>query len=451
MAEPQDSATIVFEDLSTGLMVQYEGGLHEQFAHNGGSTTNRWFKPNKTRLTGKTYNIKNETKPMAASRVSNDLFATFPTPRAYTIGEYNIDIDETSGDNDLHRVATSIRVSHVDIMRAKNNPHEIVPLVQKLRRDALTDVDNSIAMHRWLDTNSTMATVDGDPVQNDTFFYGTSAAHTNQTSCRAKITSGSISYFTDGQVIDVYNSGGTSDFTSVNVLDVNAVDNSIAITHTADVANITTGDTLHLSGEYGNSLISMGEWWGGETTIYGVNRATAGNRWMIPTRTRVGETAIPYDPTMLNDAARALRHIRDENGGYVMFTSPEIMNDVIEKADEKTIIQQPTSNTNGPFATYGFQGFVYYHPSFGKIALESDPFCKQGIIRLIRVGDWGSIWGTTEQFEWLPGALGGIWERLQFSTTSVQKGMFYEANGYVTMCDWCKAPRRQLDILNISQ
>lgn len=453
MAEPQDSATIVFEDLSDGLMVQYEGGLHSQFSRLG-STTNRWFKPNKTRLTGKVFEVKNEDKLHSGARVSNNVFAAFPTPRTYAIQSYSITLDETAGNNDLHRIATSIRVSHVDIKRAMNNPHEVVNLVQKLRRDAVLDVDNSVAMHRWLDTNSTLATVDGDPVQNDDFFYGSGSAHTNQTSCRAKITGGSISYFSDGQIIDVRNSGGADYATNgedVEVIDVNVADNSIGISGSADVAAITTGDTLHLSDEYANGIVSMGAIFGGETTVFGVDRSTAGNRWMIPTRMRVGESNAPYDPTMLNDAARTLRHIRDENGGYVMFCSPEIMNDVIEKADEKTIIQQPVTNSSGPFATYGFQGFVYYHPSFGKIALESDPFCVQNTIRMLRVGDWGSLWGTTESFEWLPGALGGIWERLQESTSSVQKGMFYEANGYATMVDWCKRPRLQLDIKNISQ
>lgn len=453
MAEPQDSATIVFEDLTAGLMTQYEGGLHSQFERLG-STTNRWFKPNKKRLTGKDFEVKVEHRRLANARVSDDVFAAFPTPRAYGLTTYTISIDETSADNDLHRVATSIRVSHVDIKRAMNNPHEVVNLVERLRTEAVEDANNSVALHRWLDTNSTLATVDGDPVQNDNFFYGSGSAHTNQTSCRAKLTSGSIGRFTDGMVIDVRNSGG-ADYAAngedVTVIDVNVVDKSIGISGSADLAAITTGDTLHLSDEYGNSITSMGAWFGGETTIFGVNRATGGNRWMIPTRTRVGATAAPWNPEFLNEAALAAGYIRDERSRFVGFTTPDIMNDVIEKADEKTVFQAPLTANSNPFATYGFKGFIYFHPSFGELALQTDPYCADGIVRIMDMSTWGSLWGTTENFQWLPAELGGIWTRLNQSTSSVQKGMFYEANGYLTLCDYCKIPRRNIDITNISQ
>src|SRR5690606_14587387 len=149
-----------------GLRKQYHPGYLVQHARHG-RKTNAVFNPTKRRLTGKQLEITVAHYLQSGARASNDLFSSLPTPRAHKVDTYDVVIDDTSASNHLTRIMTAIRTDIYSLRRARNNPEQKVDLIMRLRREAAADVAEHLARSRWLDSNATMATVDGDPVQND--------------------------------------------------------------------------------------------------------------------------------------------------------------------------------------------------------------------------------------------------------------------------------------------
>jgi len=451
MANPQDGASYIFQLLSQLFLEQRTAKFQEAF-HRFGGKTNKWLNPNKKRMGGKKLTVDVETQLLANARVNNDFLADIVGSGTYGTAQYFPTIDKTAASNDLHRISTSLIISQIDLDRAKGNPQERVNLVMKLRRDSRKDIQERLAFERWADSNSTMGVISG--VSKDTTgYFDSSLAVTNDSVIRAQLST-PIAYFHDGQVIEAFTAGGTQHASALTltVKDVNASDNSIAISSSADISAIVAGDELFLSGERGHSYISMGDWFDNSgTTLYGVDRSASGNRWMNTTHTRNGKSNQPMQLSFFDDAAVTLGNISDDDSrGYVMMTSPEILKDFVELVDQAAIIELPAGRDNNFFAKYGYRGAFYRHPTFGEVALQSDQFSTRNIIRLIRPSDWEAYYGTQAGFEWLPGTISDIWSRIP-ATTNDGTTMFYSAAGYLAGFDICTAPRKQLQINGIAQ
>lgn len=452
MAEPQDSTTVIFEDLSAAIRIQDRGELLTQFQRLDGAT-NRLFKPTKRKLTGKVLEVHNEHRISSGARCNDNILADITEVSKYEVDKYNVTLDETAGNNDLHRVSTGIMITEIDVKRMQNNPSEIVNLALKLRRDATRDWTEHLAFLRQADSNAIAGVITGDPVQNDDFFFDGGTAHTSQTSVRVKLST-PIAYFHDGQTCDVHDTGNAtarSNATSLTVIDANYADQSIGLSGSSDLVAIVTGDEIFFSGERGKGFISLGTWFERETTIFGKDRTTAGNRWLECTHIRSEETVnASLQPSWLDQAALAAQYIAaDSKVGYVLTTTPEIHTQFLQLIQEQAWVPVDPKQSELT-ANWGFTGLQYHHPSLGRVGLQPDPFHPTNKIRLIRPDQWEFIWGTTTGFHWIQGQQ-GIFYRPNSTTNAQYHSMMWRAEGYMIGCDICTNPRQQIQINAISQ
>jgi len=453
-----DNALVILYDLTAIFMTQYDLPIHDQFRFYEKALT--WVRPAEGKMTSNEYEVTLRHKPARDARGSVDPLADFTTP-ANTIGldTYTVWMKASTdaASNDMRRIDGSTRITQIDLDQAAEATGSVgdgkkADIVMTMRRDLLQSMAFYRASHQFLPTSGVMATIDGDPVQNDDIHYSGGTAHTNQSSCRAKI-AGPIAMFSEGMTVHVHPTGNSTarqfgGEEDVVVTGVNPVDNSIGLTGSGDMAAAVDTDEIVLSDNYDKNFIGFGAWMSDPTsTIYSKDRSAAAGMYLQPVDLNANNAQ--FDMPWLNHAARSIGYVEQGQNapGFVNLTTPEIVDRFIAVVGQDALISVPSVAQGGDLvAHYGFDGLMYHHPMLGRLALEPMLYAPANTIWLIRPSNWRHLYIANRGLNFMPGQVAGIWNNV---TSSGRRSMFWEATAY----DFCAYvnywPRGECLIRNI--
>lgn len=464
MPEPFASATTLLTNVSNAIRQVYHKDFPEMHRRFGGKT-NRMFKPSKLRVDGDGVNVQVEDHLSYPARFGKDLNGDFHTPRTFGAQTYKVTLSEVEASNDFSRLAASAQVTWTDIKRVMNKKASAVDFADKTVKELLGHVGETTAVHRHLDKTARVCLLNGTPAQNDNrIFANCSATPAASTyGARVPIDNGSIATLPRGMFVDSY-TGTTKDY-SLWVSDYNPRDKSVGFygldgngdpDNTVDISNIANNDAIYISGEKDKGLISLGEWFkdpgdiGDGDSHFSKDRAVPDNRWMLPHTS--GPTSLtPFQPEHIDDLCIELGYIEeDPEGGYIALTTPELEQAYRDAVGEDIFIPFPSKDEKGKlFATYGFDGNMYRHPTMGRIMLQADSIATPNKIRFLRPGDWETLYAPGSEFEFLPGEYGN-WYRMESGTAGAGRTTVFRMDGLACFVDICTLPRYQAEIVNMS-
>lgn len=464
MAAPFDDATTLLTAGVNAVRTFYRDQYPKMYATF--SKINKIFKPGDRRIDGNGMVIQVEAAGLYGARMNSDINADFPIPRAPRPDFYTATLSEVSSSNDFRRMALSLQVTWLDIERVLNKRASATDWIQNLLSDSTTNIDSSLALHRYLGTSAKVATINGTPKKNDARFVADCAAISTTGGARFAIDGGSIAALPMGLELDVYNS--TTYKGTVWITDYNPSDDSIGVygvtggvrggapDSTVDVSGILADNyDLYISAEYGNGLKSLQSWFeepaSGES-FFGRDRTSPLYRWMIP-HTSGPSSSRQFVKTDLDNAAIESGYIdEDPDKAYVMLATPRMVQRYKNEIGNDVLIQFPSTEQQGKLiAQYGFDGVLYRHEMLGRISFQSDPLHPPNEIKLLRLGDWEDLHPGSGTFEWLPGSGGdSYWYRMPSTTPGAGNTTTYRMDGLMAVCSICTFPRRNIRIRNVS-
>lgn len=462
MSVPFDFATTFLTGQSAAIRQFYHDSYAEMQNRFGGKT-NRLFRPSKLVFQGDGVNVQVMSANMHGARLTNDPNADFPTARAHTSNNYKVTFSETASSNDFRRMSISLQVTHYDINRVYNKQIAADDFRERLISQSMQDVGEKTALHRHLDTTAKVALVNGTPAKNDNTVFASCSAIGTTGGARFPIDNGSIAYLPANLLLDVYASGGAFK-RKVIVTDYNPVDSSVGVfgvdafeagDSTVNVNDLADNDELYISTEKNMGLNSLGQWFSAPSSgesFYGKDRTTPTNRWMIPTKVpAVASGTTLFSKAHIDNVSIAIGYVEeDPDSGYAALTTPELDQRYRNEVGGDILIPFPSEEAKGKLlANYGFEGSVYRHPTIGRIMLQADQFAPPNKIRLLKVGDWESLYPLSATFEWLVGDTGG-WYRMSSSTPGNGKTTVYRMDGMLSFADICRYPRRQAELSNVT-
>lgn len=468
MAAPFDDATTLLTTLSNAVKRVYHPDSYKEMYSRFGNKTNRVFKASKRRFEGNTLDVQVMDKNLHGTRVDTDPNADFPTARAHSAGKYTVTFNEAGGSsNDLRRFAQSLRVTHFDLKRVQTKQVEAGQFVKDLLKQSMDDVGEKMAIHRHLPSTGQLALVNGTPASNDNRKFASASAIGTTGGARFPVDNGSLAYFQPGMRLHSYTTT-TLDY-ELEVTDVNPSDKSIGVyginssdeaSSAVNINGLADNDALYLSGGYNKNILSLGSWFADPTSgesFFGKDRTTPTNRWMLPHRSGPSaETLLAL--SHIDDAFVEMGFVREEDdGAYAAIMEPALYQRMINVIGADKLITFPTTEQKGKvIANYGFDAVIYRHFAAGRIALHGDALAIPRKIRFLRLGDWETVFGYTDNgetgFEWLPGGDGGpgsIFKRLPSSTPGNGHTTTYQAEGLCVMADICLNPRNQIELANV--
>lgn len=467
MSVPFDNATTQLTTLSAAMRTFYHDDFPKMY-HRFGKKTNKFFKPSKLRIDGNGCVVQVSSANLYGARVSTDINGDFPSPRAHQADSYTVNLSESSAANHMRRMAISLQVTHLDLKRKMNTRAAAEKFTTELIKQSTENIGESISLHRQLDSTAKVCDVNGTAKQNDSNLLSTATATpAANTGARFAIDGGSIAALPAHLVLDRYT--GTTRDGSVEVTDYNPRDKSVGVENyntttnqidrTVSLSDIADNDSLYISGEKDQNILSLGHWFSTPTAgenFFGKDRTAYNARWLNVHRSGP-TTARQFSKTDIDNAAIELGFIVEETeGGYGVLTTPELEQRYRNEIGNDVMIQFPTDQQKGQLiAQYGFDGNMYRHPHLGRVILQSDPFAPQNIVRFLRIGDWETLFapdagGDPGGFEWLPGTTGGMWYRMPSSTAGGGDTTTYRADGMLMFCDICLNPREQAQIENVT-
>lgn len=469
MPIPLDDATTFLTTESAIVRQVYHETFAEQIPYYGGSI-NRLFKPSKRVIEGDGVNIQTMTGNLHGARFSNNLYADYPTPRAFISQSYKVTLSENPSSNNFRKMGLSLQMTDEDVRRSYSSEIAATNFRQKMISQAMMDVGEKTALHRMLTASASVGTVTGTPKKNDARFLASCGAIAATGGARFNISSGtgSLAYFPANLVLDVYTAGGVFRFSiilayynpadtgggSIGAFGVNANGQADS---TIDISAIVSGDLLYISGERNMGLLSVGEWFKEPTTgdsFFGVDRTNQQNTWMLPHKSVPSgtvDTNTLFTKTHLDQAWNEMGYVaaEDEMSGYIALTTLELGTRMRQEIGQDILIPYEPSKSGEPLAVYGFTGQAYRHPTAGTIVFKESNFAPPNKIRFLKVGDWECQYAGESTFQWQPGFIGN-WYRMPSSTPGNGLTDIWRMDGKVVFADICLYPRRQMEINGVS-
>lgn len=460
MSIPFDDATTFLTTNSAIVRQVYHDSFEDMYSDF--TRINKLFKPSKRNMTNSDgWNIQLRDYNMHGARTDTDLNADFPTPRSYGVSAYKITLSETPASNDIRRIALSLQTTWMDLKRAYTNKVSPEDFATQIVTQANRDIDDSMALHRYLDTTSRLGQVNGTPKRNNAEFYADAGAITTTGGALILVDNGSLANFSRGMVLDRY-TGNTLDG-QVFVTHINPVDGSVGLwgidasgapSSTVNISDIANDDSFYLSGEKDKGLKSMGYWYSTPTageSFFGKDRTNPDNRWLVPTRSGPA-TERQFVKTDLDDLSIAMGYVLgdDPEGAYLVLSTPELDQRLRNEIGNDVLIQFPSTDQKGKLiANYGFDSAMYRHPRMGRMVFEVDPRMVPNRIRGLRMADWEMFTPPGgDRFNWMPGTMGN-WYRMPSSTPGNGDTTTFRMDGFTGLADGCLQPRRQWEIRSV--
>jgi len=460
-----DNAVTILGDLVAIMKDDYLPGLQENWMYFG-SITNRIFSPSRRKSKADVFEIKVESEVSRSVRSTKDINGVFATPQANNYDTYQLTFSETEADNDFARTTGSIETSHYDLKQVVNSadrPGAMVDTVDRWVNQLTKSFSEHKAIHRHIDADCRLATVQGAVKDNDSSKYDSASAYSSGTDGRVQLTNGSISYFGQGMKVNVRSSAG-ADRGDYTVTDVNVADisndsvGSIGLEqNSGTIGNIADTDEIYLTNEYDASIEQgrngFGEWFNTDNTLYGKNRATPANRWMNPHVIEVGTSSAPaqIQRDHFDRMGDIVAHVTEMGVTPVVFAAPRIHTSLRQQIGEDALhmIDPSRNQREKRVSKFGFSGLVYQHPSLGVVTIQADPLCVSDRVRFVVMEDWEEVmpFGAEDSVEFMPGEIAGMWYRMEYNDgVNDGRGTFYKTDAHMLSNDICTFPRRQIDL-----
>jgi len=468
MAEPFDSAGYL-EDVSDIVQTQYfknyEVNYHDRF----GRVLNKMFSPSAEVITGDGKTMQTELAPADTVRANSDPLGEFAAPDILEAEAVRVRFNRQTAPtgHDFTEFSASCQFDDLTIENASKGT--IVDVADRVYKQVQGQFDEHLAVLRHAPRSARIALVNGTPRLNDhwTFASATSTA-TNAGGARLQVDNGSIAALRRGARIDFVNASGTVVAGNVRVTDVNPADLSIGVAFTSsgsgvlagrvstgNLASVADNHTIVYSGEYNKGLYSLGAWFGrptaGESFIGGVDRTTAGFRWMLPISTREGSSNTPLTKSHFNDLAIAMGFlIEDGQDGMVFVTDPTLNQKLRDEIGEEAFFQIPEGSSDAKrVMKFGSLGLNYQHPQFGLTKILVDPLMPAGTVRVLDPSTWKTLpylWQGLKPMK----ENGAHWYRMPSATPGNGKSKIWKADWYCNMTDWCTRPWRNGQIMAVT-
>ncbi len=473
MAEPIDSAIVLGAVQEAAIRVYGTEFLRQTWVGKMAEKTNRFFMPSKDALVGDGKYFKIKRGPTDNVRFGRELNASFAPPKAFDPAEIKVRVNmRDASASDVVRIGVSIRCSLYDL-RGISSEGMIVNLVDEMMMDSQDGFGFKLAASRHLPRSGLIGSIGSTPKNTDTVKYANASTYTSgSSSCKIQVSGGSIGVFKQNFRYDIYN-GSTLVASNMRCTDVDTSEVSGTIQGTVDLAvtsdsvtsgggavtncnGIASGHSLYFTGNKDNNIYSLGAWFSnpsaGDSFIGGVDRTSSSNRYLIPSNIR-GEAsssrriqaadfdamgdAIGYvagdTPLATLTDPRMVTSLRQDLGNDVMFTTP------------------PNTPIGERQYAFGGMGVQFQHPTLGAVMLVGDPLAAPGTVRAIVPDDWTCEHYGPSDLEWVPGDGGnGYFYRMNDSTPGSGKTLIYQADGFAVLSDFCKFPKRQAQISNVS-
>jgi hypothetical protein len=462
MAEPfASSTTLTLDAVSAVIQEQYFPQFVEQI-NRAGSTTNRLFQPRAEAVVGDGEWFQNETAPSDTVRANTDMLANDQQPRPFTAAKIKVRFNQSDpSTNDFTRFTG---VGRVDMWTLENGSGgTIIDIAQRVYMEIFSGYNYRLAMLRNADRTARIATTSTKTNSDGLYSGGCSAYTTGSTTCRLVITAGSIAALAQGSVIDIYTTAGVLVFSGAQVISCNPADPagpSLSLARansssTANFDNVTTGQYIYFSGEINQGMYSMGAWFSRPTStdsfIGGVNRFSPANQWLVTTATREGQTARLIQKADFDALANAMNFIQDGTIPISVAITDIPMNTALREAigNDALITWPSTGGNEDRYANFGSTGLLWQHPAFGKVSIVSDPLAVSNSVRFMVPDDWIALTSRFSGLHWMPGTQ-GVWNRMVADTPNTGYGYYFQCDAVAAHCDYCKRPRYQGQILNVT-
>lgn len=458
MAQPFDSATTL-QSLSNIIREQYDSEFTDQVFFTG-RVTNRLLAPNKTQAIvgdGETFQV--ETAHAFNGRFDTDVVSDFPTPTAFQAQKLKVRFNEANDSlNDFVKFATTGRVSEHEL-RGVSCKEQAVDIADRIEEEMRIDYDFLLALHRNLDRTARVALINGTPRQNDADNFSSCSA-TPVTTMRAQVDTGPIAAFQPGTRHDFYSAAGALLFTDAIVTDYNPVDSSVgwaraSAASSPSFATVVDNTEIYMTGERNKGMYSIGAWFSRPTSsdafLGAVNRSTAANRYLNPRATRVGASSKVVSRNDIDDLANAMSYVQDAEIAVAIVTDPTMHTKLRNDIGEDAFIPWPSgTEMSKRWMHLGSIGLTYQHPIFGVVKIVADPLSLPNDFRVITPDSWMALQHGKKGLQFMPGSVGGLWDRMESATPGKGKGMFWQCQAYALHCDFCRKPGLQGRALNLT-
>lgn len=430
-----------------------------------GQITNRIFKPSSegTTATGDGLTIQVVTGFSDSARSSRNVLKDFGNARQMRAENlklrYQDSPNSVASGNDFVRTETVAQLTQIELERG-NDPGVALNLAERAYREMRDSWDMKHPVMFYSTANAKFAAVNGTKANNDALNFSDASSYTSgATSFRVPVDFGSVSAFKENTHWDFYN-GDTLLADECRVTDFNPFDKSVGFTLTdaSTVANcnaVVDNADIYRSGEKGNGYRgSLREWFdtpsSGETFLGGVDRTTADYRWLNTQRyeaTASGTVKVNRD--QLDALADGMGYIDDGmDMGQLVLANTSVLQTLRKSIGEEALSNQSADN-DGNYS-FGQNQLSYIHPTFGKVVLLGDPLHPGDRMHFLRAGDWQLIPYLNSGLTILPGDGPGGWYREQAASGGGGRGMYWRCDAYGIDTLWCKMPKKQGVILNIS-
>lgn len=473
MAQPFDNAaTLNLSAISAVIQQQYAPFLGDEIFFNSGTVTNRLFNPDPDPVVGDGKTYQAVTRKGLNARFNTDSLADFQNPSQFQAGSLKIRMNERdASSSDMTRLGGVARISELELLGVSSDG-ACLDIAERVVNDLTKDADLMLAIHRHLPRSGLVASTSstspfGLKNSNLLTYSGSSQYTAGSTTCRIQLSSGTgnITALPPGAVIDFYQSG-VRVFAGAVVVSQNPYDQSLSLARydsnsTTNFDSISTaGSDIYYSGMYGKNMYSFGAWFtrpvAGDSFINGVSRLTDTNQWLLPTATREDQSSATkvidrYDLDVVGDAVGYITDAPMTEA--VFFGDPKLITTLRQDIGEDNFSTIAYSGEDGGdrWAKAGNVGVIYQHPTLGRCRLIGDPLAVPNTLRMVIPGDWITATYGQTSFRFLPGNINdSMWSRLPAASPNSGFGMFYQTEMYRIMCDFCKYPRRQAQIMYIT-
>lgn len=457
MAQPNDSSVqITLSQLSGAMQEVYRAQLEATYFFSGNVST-QLIPVSGEAVVGEGLNIKYKTGSGYSANMTTDFNGPFPTPTNFSVTNRKLRFSESNpAANDFARLGMTARVSHAVLNGMTGQPGAIVDFAQEVLSDLRADGQFILAMQMNLPRTGLLGTI-GVPRVNDGVLYAdcTSGALPAGTTRIRVVVTGPISRFQRGMLVDFYN-GNTLVANSVRVTDARPEDNSVGferseLTLAANLNAVATGQALYFRDSKDANSWSLGSWFSqptaGEQFIFGVDRTTFDNRFLIPTRF-VPSGATSASPVQISRShfdALALamgQNTDDASAAYKAQAHPAVIETLRNQIGEASYsVVANTAENQTRYGQFGSRGVVWQSPALGDIMLISDPLAPTTQVRVIKPDTWKRHTAVASGVQFLPGNTSGIWSRLPAPTPNTGGSMFYQCEAFANIADVCYKPQ----------
>lgn len=489
MASPVQNVVALLQAWADTIKKHYVPGIYDRVMRHGKTT--RLIEMRERAVDGIKIEYEVARFPNRGTRPSMDLMSAAPGHSPGAFGRFVLNFDHTdAANNDFLKQEIGLSTTYWDLKKkADSNFKGGGDFIARDVQQAVDDVKESVARSIHLPTTGLIGTVaTSGKKRDDNFIFGSASAYVaGDAKCSLQLGATAMAHLAEGQIIDIYTSGGSLAIGNARITWVNPVDFVIHVevissgtggTVVSTAANfdaVGNASTIYVAGS--KDAVPKGNlaWLFNPTSSAGyfrdqngtaINRNLPQHKYLYPHRIANAGSAALLTETALR-AAGTLVAFRQGDGNAkvsrMMVMNQDGYNNFMKMQNGLPAGgSSPTAHTINRFipavesqiggelkAAFGFDGFVWHDPTLGSVMAVVDDFAQYGYIRILDRNDWEITVPSVGGFDFLPGPLGGIWHNMDEVSGSSAPSLRFAARGLMAYAFVCTAPNQQVEIYNI--